>query len=142
MKKVYEKPMISVENFVANEFCSTCKPGELVYKFVCDAPNDGHEVYQFSHQDGTIDGVINNLNLRAEYITKTYEPCGSTHTVTGNKDFSEGFIDYNKNGNYDKGEEVILWRPDRWEEGTGWFGKNTHATKSFQESMVGEVAKS
>lgn len=38
-KKIYERPVMQVEEFVANQYCAPCGDGEttVTYKFKCDA---------------------------------------------------------------------------------------------------------
>lgn len=37
MKRVYEAPAVSLEQFAANEYIAACGDTGTVYKFVCDA---------------------------------------------------------------------------------------------------------
>ncbi len=133
MKKVYEKPMMSVENFAANEFIAACGDhGENVY-FKCNAP--GGPLYYFEDFDGKLDGIQNGKMNATHGPGFFYHPCykeghtGGFHKVNMDKDpgysMFDGFIDSNINGKYDEGKDIriIVW--------LGENRNNSHGTKEL-----------
>lgn len=138
MAKAYNKPVINVENFMANEFFAACgDSGVSAYNFTCDAP--GGDLYYFPNSDGKIDGIHTGTG-RAEKLG-SYHPCNEKHSAATTDSYYDGFVDYGgagiggwrPNGKYDKGEEVIVWR--------GTNGNNGHATKQLDMDKW-ETAKS
>ena len=130
--------------FAANEYVAACGDQNKVYKFICDALAgklyywkkadtkwvwdgflQGH--YEtidtdWTVNDGVVNGTPNGSVGDADYIGN-YSPCGAEHEASVYDDFFDGFVDYNKNGNYDEGEGVIVWR--------GPNGNNGHATQNL-----------
>ncbi len=140
MKKVYEKPMISVENFAANEFIASCGDSGTNYLFECNAPKG--TLYYFPKSDGILDGIYNGHGKKKEL--GNYKPCEATHKTENKGDFYEGFVDYNENERYDPegswkngkrtpAEAVIVWHDG---SKRGW-----HATKNLDINSW-ETAKS
>lgn len=129
MKRAYVRPTMVGERFVANEYVAACGGKNQVYKFKCDAP--GGRLYYYKEFDGVVDGVRNG-NGGAEYIGH-YHPCGKKHEASTTDAFYDGFVDYNRNGNQDPGEGVIVWR--------GPYGNNGHATTKLNMKEW-EIAKS
>lgn len=125
----WERPMVVVDAFVANEFVSACGDKGTIYKFECDAPRGW--LYYYKHSDGKIDGVHNRYD-KAKLIGD-YHPCGAKHEASKTYDFYDGFVDYNLNGKQDSGEGVIVWR--------GPYGNNGHATTNLDMNSW-ETAKS
>ena len=138
MKMMYEKPVMDVERFQANEFFAACGDKGEIYNFQCDAPKG--TLYRFTRFDGTLDGV--NSKFSPYVIVQLlggigYHPCNEPHVVDMDKDpgrtMFDGFVDYNGNLWPDKGEEVIVW--------LGENGRNGHATRELDISKW-ETAKS
>lgn len=138
MKMMYEKPVMDVERFQANEFFAACGDKGEIYNFQCDAP--AGTLYRFTKFDGTLDGV--NSKFSPYVIVQLlsgigYHPCNEPHVVDMDKDpgdtMFDGFVDYNHNLRPDKGEEVIVW--------LGENGRNGHATRELDISKW-ETAKS
>lgn len=125
----WERPMVVVDTFAANEFVSTCGDKGTIYKFKCDAPK-GY-LYYYKNSDGQIDGV-HNPDDESKYIG-WYHPCGAKHDAPKTDGFYDGFVDYNKNGKQDPDEGVIVWR--------GLSGRNGHATTNLDMNSW-ETAKS
>lgn len=125
----WERPMVVVDAFVANEFVSACGDKGTIYKFECDAPRG--LLYYYKHSDGKIDGEYNRYD-KAKLIGN-YHPCGAKHEASKTDDFYDGFVDYNRNGKQDSGEGVIVWR--------GPYGNNGHATTNLDMNSW-ETAKS
>lgn len=125
----WERPMVVVDTFAANEFVSTCGDKGTIYKFKCDAPR-GY-LYYYKNSDDQIDGV-HNPDDKSKYIG-LYHPCGAKHDAPKTDGFYDGFVDYNKNGKQDPDEGVIVWR--------GLSGRNGHATTNLDMNSW-ETAKS
>ncbi len=80
MKKIYEKPVMLAERFVANHYCSACPDPDtyVTYDFVCDA-GGGSSYNVFYDTDG--DGELSPQEERNEYIGN-FHACRDTHSVT------------------------------------------------------------
>ena len=128
MKKNYVKPTMVGERFVADEFVAACGDEHKVYKFECDAPGGPY------YSDGDGDGEMELLN-------SGYYPCGATHEAPTDSVFKPGFIDYNKNGKQDAGEEVVCWLIYGHSLFGGTYVKNGHATTKLNMDEW-ETAKS
>lgn len=118
-KKVWRRPLTEVQKFEANEYCAGCGDSGTTYYFECNAP--GGTLYYYPRSDGKIDGVYNGYGW-AERLG-SYHPCSEKHEASTTQGFYDGFVDYNKNRQYDDGEGVIVWR--------GPWGRNGHATKNL-----------
>ena len=136
MKKFYEKPVMQVEFFVANHFCSACGDGttEVTYYFVCDgAVGDysNYKVYLDSNNNGQWD-QYRDTNLTSGW--SSYHPCNEPHTVTVPKGtsidniFPKGFmIPYNYGSmDTDNVTPVRIWR--------GEHNDDVHCTLALKES--------
>lgn len=125
----WERPMVVVDTFAANEFVSSCGDKGTIYKFKCDAPEGW--LFYYPESDGQIDGV-HDRNAKHGLIG-CYTPCGAKHEAAETDGFYDGFVDYNRNGKQDKGEGVIVWR--------GKHHNNGHATTNLNMKSW-ETAKS
>ena len=134
----WERPMVVVDTFAANEFVSSCGDKGIIYKFECDAP--AGKLYYYPYSDGKIDGK-HNPNDRTREKLGSFHPCNIKHEAPKTDGFYDGFIDYNKNGRHDDGEGVIVWR----ETGYDIFGRpyeyQGHATTQLDMNSW-ETAKS
>lgn len=113
----WERPMVVVDTFAANEFVSTCGEENKVYKFKCDAGNE------YSSYSSFIDSNNNGkLDKSDEQIGHNYHPCGETHDARTKDEFYNGFI----KSNYASWKiiPVIIWR--------GKNGDNVHCTTNLQ----------
>lgn len=129
----WERPMVVVDTFAANEFVSTCGDKGTIYKFKCDAPRG--TVYYYPNSDGQIDGKHNPSDSR-EWLGGYY-PCHKKHEAPKADVFYDGFIDYNNNRKHDDGESVIVWlERGRWGNIKDW-----HATTQLNMNNW-ETAKS
>jgi hypothetical protein len=126
MKKEWIQPKAEIQEFVPNEYVAACGDSGKVYKFTCNAPAG---ILYYYPNDGNIDG---NGNGRAQRLG-SYHPCDATHEASSTNSFYDGFVDRNRNGRYDSGEGVIVWR--------GPNGNNGHATKNLNMDSW-ETAKS
>lgn len=129
MKKKWNAPKIVIEEFVANEYVAACGDKNQVYYFVCDAP--GGTLYYYPIGDGKIDGVYTGSGS-AERLG-SYHPCDAKHEASTTNPFYDGFVDRNRNRSCDSGEEVIVWRGPR--------NNNGHATAQLDMNSW-ETAKS
>ena len=120
MKKRYERPSAYIEEFTPNEYVAACGDKNKVYKFECDAPRGSLYYYPYGR------------NYRAKWLG-SYHPCQAKHEASTQDDFYDGYVDYNRNGQEDKGEAVIVWR-GRWQD-------NGHATTKLNKDEW-ETAKS
>lgn len=109
----WERPMVTVDTFAANEFVSACGDNGTIYKFTCDAP--GGWLYYYPESDGKIDGQHDSKKYHK--FLGDYHPCGEKHEASKTDDFYDGFVDYNWNGKQDRGEGVIVWRGERQNNG-------------------------
>ena len=125
-RKVWQRPVTSVQKFEANEYVAACGTQYGNYLFECDAPG-GRLYYYTTDRWG---------NKSAQYIG-SYTPCGKKHETSRDSEFPDGFVDYNRNGKEDDGEAVIVWIE------RGMFGsiRNGHATTNLDRDSW-EVTKS
>lgn len=129
MKKIYEKPMMSVENFAANEFIAACGDSGKVYKFHCDAGNGKHgDVFLDSNGNGILDKGDENLTKgRGMY----FYACNQYHEADTDV-FPKGF--YVQNRGNDRFNERLTGRPYPVEEVRIWrgnHGNEVHATTNL-----------
>lgn len=133
-KQKWVRPQAIVQEFVANEYVAACGDSGKVYKFKCDAPKGTLHYYPYDKQiDGVGSGWSNKLG--------GYKPCNATHEASTTDPFYDGFIDYNRNGKYDKGESVIVWLETGKYPWGGTYIRDYHATTNLHMSSW-ETAKS
>ena len=72
----WERPMVVVDAFVANEFVSACGDKGTIYKFECNAPEG--TLYYYPNSDGKIDGQ-HNPNDRTREKLGSFKPCNIKH---------------------------------------------------------------
>ena len=142
-KKIYEKPSMQVEAFVAANYCAgACgDSGTTYYDFQCDAPVNGNyqgRTGRFDYVYWWSDSNFNPLNPNTkdkkleDYIGRTayelggYHPCGTSHPVSTTSTFYYGFVDRNDNERYDAGEGCVIWRGDN-----PW-NPNIHCTSALE----------
>lgn len=129
MKKTWNEPRIEVQQFMANEYIAACGDQNLVYYFKCDAP--AGTLYYYPTGDGLVDGKY--LGTGSASRLGSYHPCGESHEASTTNPFYDGFVDRNNNKKCDSGEEVIVWRGPR--------NNNGHATAQLDMTQW-ETAKS
>lgn len=114
-KMTWTRPVTEVQQFAANEYVAACGDTEYgVYKFKCDAPRG--TLYYFEGDSAKKLG--------------RYHPCGETHEASKKDEFPEGFVDYDRDGNMDDNEKVIVWlEKNRWGEIYNW-----HATTNLNRA--------
>lgn len=121
-KRSYVKPVLSGEEFIPQNYIAACGDSGAVYKFKCDAPS------------GTL--YYKNSNGNYERLG-SFNPCPVTHETDVDGYYADGYVDLNRNGRYDSGEEVKVYiEYDYW-------GRidNAHATQNVNMETW-EVAKS
>lgn len=141
MRKTWEEPRISVQEFVANEYVAACGDSGTVYKFKCDAGNrqSAYNVF-FNGNDGiagTADDIAWTTSERYNPIHKrgSYRPCGTTHEASTSDEFYKGYMyEQSSWSGKNTGEmiEVIVWTNN---------GTNTHCTINLNQSSW-ETSKS
>lgn len=129
MKKEYVSPRMVCETFAADEYVAACGDSGTTYYFECDAP--GGTLYYWPNSDDTIDGIHQGWGWPERL--GSYHPCSKKHKAESTSAFYDGFVDYDNDWRYDEGEEVIVWR--------GPKGDNGHATKNLDINSW-ETAKS
>lgn len=116
----WERPMVVVDTFAANEFVSSCAEGGSAYKFQCNA----------GEKDRTYNVYYYDKNNRRHYIALDipfaarfpgYSPCDATHEASTKDDFINGYIDDQSTG-YDEKIPVVIWT-DR--------GRDVHCTTNL-----------
>lgn len=128
--KIWTKPCAIVEQFEMNEYiAASCGDQNTVYKFVCDARKGN--LYYYGNSDGKIDGIY--AGNGSAKLLGSYKPCDEKHEASTTADFYDGFVDRNWNERCDSGEEVIVWRGPR--------NNNGHATAQLDMDSW-ETAKS
>lgn len=128
MKKVYEKPMMSVENFAANEFIAACGDLNKVYNFECNA---GYWIDYFGDKHSVPGDVYYDVNGngkldRNDEHYKHYKACGKKHQASVENEFIKGIYvpDYNIYPQVSKKEyPVLIWK--------GENGDNVHCTTNL-----------
>ena len=103
MKKVYEAPVVHLEQFVANEYIAACDSG-TVYKFTCDAGG--------GERGDVFTSTGENLTRGSR---KYYHACNQTHEASTQDDFIEGTLVFN-GGNDQTGGYVGMWPFGHYED--------------------------
>lgn len=116
----WERPMVVVDTFAANEFVSTCGEQNRVYKFKCDAGSKNflgeyytYDVFVDSNKNGKLD-------YRGDDELGNYSACGKTHDAKTTNDFLNGFCVRNRIIGEREVIPVVIWR--------GEDGRNIHCT--------------
>ena len=120
----WERPMVTVDTFVANEFVSTCGENHKVYNFECNAGDE----------DGMYDVFTNDGRNLTKGILNYYHPCKATHKAEEDSGFIEGvmidnggiddryYIDLKGIHEYPK-TKVIIWTDN---------GTDVHCTTNLE----------
>ena len=122
-KRKYVKPVLSGEEFVPQNYIAACGDSGIIYKFTCDAPKGTLYYYDASNNKQHLGG---------------YEPCNEKHEAPSSDEFPDGFVDRNRNGEKDPGEEAIIWLEKK--SYTDFWGNkheyidNYHATSNLNKS--------
>lgn len=103
----WERPMVVVDTFAANEFVSACGDTNKVYKFKCDAGNE------YDRYSAFIDSNNNDkLDEGDKKVGWSYYPCGETHDANTKDEFYNGFIKSNFHP-WESVKRVIIWRGEQ-----------------------------
>lgn len=128
MKKHYVKPMMVGEEFLANEFVSTCGDTEYgVYKFTCNAgggANGGLYIGK-SHTATEYWGIVpiicgcgvNHGNSvpsgtywsRVSNSASSYHACNDTHETSVRDEYKEGIFDPDTDHTNGNEIECLIW---------------------------------
>jgi hypothetical protein len=121
MKKIYEKPAMQAEAFVANTYCTDCSDESHSYvTYLFDCGNGLDDTPYYIHDGNgnyaTIDGK--RYGPRTQYTIRTwyYEPCYEHHEVT-----------------VKKGHDVIAENPDIL---SGYYLDKAYTTGTLEKIPV------
>lgn len=117
----WERPMVVVDTFAANEFVSSCGVQNRVYKFKCDAGEEGHK-YNVYYLDNNNRKHYIALDIPFVAQFDSYHPCNTTHEASTKDEFINGYIDDQSTWRDEK-VPVVIWT-DR--------GTNVHCTTNLQ----------
>lgn len=98
----WERPMVVVDTFAANEFVSTCAEEGSTYKFICNAGKEDHS-YNVYYLDN-----YNKKQYLSKYPYTGYSPCNATHEASTKDDFINGYID-DQSTRKDERIPVVIW---------------------------------
>lgn len=126
----WERPMVVVDAFVANEFVSACGDQNKVYKFKCNAQNwtglSGSTVW--------LNGPDGQPETSDDIQLGSYGKCGAEHEAKTTDEFYPGYLKKNYLGlPLGKRLDVIVWRGEK--------GNNIHCTTNL-DMNTWETAKS
>lgn len=116
----WERPMVVVDAFVANEFVSACGDQNKEYSFKCDAGGgaSGKVYLETNGRPGL--QTTKGHGYKKDESLGGYHACGITHTAKTTDVFKRGYyIQYETEDIVD----VIVWR--------GPKGDNTHCTTNL-----------
>lgn len=119
----WERPMVVVDTFVANEFVSTCGEKNQVYLFKCDAGGImGMGGFVYLETNGQ-PGLQKNSGkgYEADQYLSMYHKCSETHEAKTTDDFLKGYLDPYVGHT----REVIIWRGEK--------NDNTHCTTKLDK---------
>lgn len=115
----WERPMVVVDTFAANEFVSTCHDENMIYKFKCDAGSEDERITYSTFIDSNNNNKLDNYDRQ---IGMRYHKCGATHDAKSKDVFYNGFIVNNRNSR--DVIPVIIWR--------GQYHNNIHCTTNLK----------
>lgn len=95
MRREWVRPLTKVQQFVPNEYCSSCGESGKTYYFQCNAPKG--TLYYYDQQG------------KSQLLGGFYPDPNVVHVADSEEYFPKGFIDYNRNRKEDVGEAVIVW---------------------------------
>lgn len=128
MKKVYEAPVVHLEQFVANEYIAACGESGTVYKFKCDAGKKS-ERYAVKDANGNI-ATISGMYMDGEFYY--YNPCGDTHEAESDSGFLFGYHIDDVFTRKDENIPVVIWTENN---------RDVHCTTALDMDLW-ETAKS
>ena len=120
----WERPLVVVDTFAANEFVSTCGEKNQVYLFKCNAGGwmgSGGNVYlETNGQPGLQKN--SGRGYEADQYLSAYWHCDKTHEAKTTDEFLKGYLD----PYVGRTKEVIVWRGEK--------GDNTHCTTNLNKN--------
>ena len=116
----WERPMVVVDTFAANEFVSSCGDENTVYLFDCNAGEENHKYNIYYYDRYNIKHYIASNKHWAQFAS--YHPCGEKHEASTKDEFINGYIDDQSTWRDEK-TQVIIWT-DR--------GRNVHCTTNLK----------
>lgn len=116
----WERPMVVVDTFAANEFVSSCGDKGTIYKFECNAGEKEHHYNVYYYDRYNIKHYIASNSHYAQF--SGYHPCGATHEASTKDKFINGYIDDQSTWTDEK-VPVVIWT-DR--------GTSVHCTTNLQ----------
>lgn len=134
--RMWERPLTTVQNFVANEYVAACGDSGTKYLFTCDAGGgeSGTVYLETNGKPGLQTGRGGDQSLGG------YHACGTQHEADSDDAFLNGYYvtkEYVGNwpwGHYEETTtDVIVWR--------GPHNNNTHCTTNLDKDSW-ETAKS
>lgn len=127
----WERPMVVVDTFAANEFVSSCGVQNTVYLFKCNAGEKRHKynVYYYDKYNQRHYIASNDDWDGAQF--DGYHPCDATHEASTKDEFINGYID-DQRTRKDERVPVVIWT-DR--------GTDVHCTTDLQKNTW-QTAKS
>ena len=133
--KNYEKPMINVERFMANEYIAACGDTNHEYIFQCDAMGGITGAVFVDDGDGIFEPRATGILGGDPLLGVGYHACHEKHITEVGDEFITGWYvtgeDYMNGGDFVA--PVIIWR--------GADGDNIHCTRNLNMNTW-ETAKS
>lgn len=125
-RKVWRRPITTVQKFEPNEYVAACGDSGVVYKFECNAGDKNLGPFNYPYKVYVDYDGNGNYRYRANY-----HACGITHEAESDSGFYKGYMDDERTWWNDR-IEVIVWTE---------YGTNTHCTTNLDQDSW-ETAKS
>ena len=122
-RKVWRRPLTTVQKFEANEYCAACGEENKVYKFQCTAGGGVNgTVWEDSNKNGKWDLIGDDCLTTLFGIGEHYHACGEEHEAPTTDEFTTGF--FFPHANPLESMDVIIWK--------GEDGNNIHCTTNLR----------
>lgn len=118
--KNWERPMVVVDTFAANEFVSTCAEGGSTYKFQCNAGEKEHRYNVYYYNNNRKHYLASDIPFAAKF--NYYHPCDATHEASTKDSFINGYIDDQSTIFKDEKIPVVIWTDN---------GRSVHCTNNL-----------
>ena len=128
MKKAFAMPKIVVEQFVPNEYVAACGDSGVIYKFKCDAGDNGKK-YAVKDANGRV-ATISGMYM--DGFLNYYHPCDETHEAPSDSGFLFGYHLDDPRTYGDENIQVVIWTE---------YDTDVHCTEDLIQSNW-ETAKS
>lgn len=125
MGRMYERPEMRGQMFVADEYVASCKEEPASYLFVCDKPaakNYSDVLYYYDDRGN-------------KHRLGGYAPCGETHEAPVTDVFRKGFIDWNDNRKEDADEGCYVWIEYFWGAAVDWHATSNMDPNSWEKNV-------